>query len=130
MGNRLGFGCENTYPENSLEIRTEQGVYRINVSRPRGHGNIYVRGRGSIYMRGRGRTYGIWSTHVRSGYVTFERTNGHGFRSYNAIHQNVAAIEGQDHDEEDAPDQAGNSGVEVLENSSTDGDFEDAEQNN
>ncbi|XP_050744891.1 uncharacterized protein LOC108031314 isoform X3 [Drosophila biarmipes] len=87
MGNRLGFGCsqENTYPENSLEIRTEQGVYRINVSRPRGHGNIYVRGRGSIYMRGRGRTYGIWSTHVRSGYVTFERTNGHGFRSYNSI---------------------------------------------
>ncbi|XP_037730400.1 uncharacterized protein LOC119560826 [Drosophila subpulchrella] len=128
MGNRFGTtrnGSVNSNHRNYVEIRTDQGVYRIGVRRPRGSGNIYVRGRGSIYVRGRGRTYGTWSTHVRSGYVSFERTNERGFRSSNAINQDLAAVEEADDEASELED---NSGVDIVESSSTDGDFEDAEE--
>jgi len=74
--------------------------------------------------------------------VTFERTIGWGFRSSNAsnlyglnfyehlpsvqpVNQNLAAVEEA---EDEAPELEDNSGIDVLESSSSDGDFEDDEE--
>jgi len=74
--------------------------------------------------------------------VSFERTNGRGFRSSNAsnlhglnfyellpsvqpVNQDLAAVEEA---EDEAPELEDNLGIDVLESSSTDGEFEDAEE--
>ncbi|XP_017007426.2 uncharacterized protein [Drosophila takahashii] len=144
MGNGIGYRAYgagnqevNLSAENYVQIRTDDGVFHISQSESHGRGSITIRGRGSIFVRGRGRTYGIWSTHVRSGYISFERSGGDGFQSarisaaashFGELLASVRMVEdaaSNQQQEDVAPDPEVNR-VEDLELSSDEADFDDA----
>ncbi|KAH8354312.1 hypothetical protein KR084_006680 [Drosophila pseudotakahashii] len=145
MGNGIGYRVYGAGDqgvdlsnENYVQIRTDDGIFHITQTETRGRGNITIRGRGSINVRGRGRTIGIWSTHVRSGYISFERSNGYAFRSARISAAvrfgELLSSEGMLQDsatnqqQEDAAQDPELNRVEVLEWSSDEDEFDDAQE--